>query len=81
MATEKRKLSSKISITKAQRLQLIGLLALASSHRKQMEDIQKAVVELTGEVEGICGHCCDAIWSDCHDAQDLLNLLNVKTKA
>lgn len=67
----------KTTITSAERLQLIGLLALAERGAKQMDEIHDSVQELLG---GENGHIDDAIWDhNSRDADRLLGLLKIDT--
>ena len=74
------------TITKNQRLQLIGLLVLAGKHMKMLESISESVVEITGEKEkdgtpSTCGHTNDAIWDENRrDADALLERLEIKVR-
>jgi hypothetical protein len=70
----------KTTITKHQRLELIGLLALAEKHMNALDDINEAAQELTGDTED-GGHVCDAIFdSSRRDADALLKRLDIKVK-
>lgn len=66
------------TITAAQRLQLIGLLALAEMHSNKLDDIIKAVVTITGEPDGDTGHSADAVWDrGRRDTDELLKRLEI----
>jgi hypothetical protein len=69
------------TITADQRLQLIGLLALAREHNKMLKDIERAAYSITDERdrEGrpeTCGHTSDAIFCD-YAVDDLLSRLEI----
>lgn len=73
--------SSKIAITPNERLQLIGLLALAQMYNKMLKDIERAAFALTGELDNDgkaadYGHTSDAIYSD-YSVDDLLGRLDL----
>lgn len=74
------------TITKAQRLQLIGLLTLAAQHMKMLESISASALEITKETEddgtpSTCGHTNDAIWDENRRAaDDLLGRLKIKVR-
>ena len=74
------------TITKNQRLQLIGLLVLAGKHMKMLESISESALEITGEKEkdgtpSTCGHTNDAIWDENRrDADALLERLEIKVR-
>lgn len=70
------KYTDKTEISKSEYLQLVVLLTLAERHRKMVEDIQAAAMEITGETDD-CGHTCDAVWND-YSADDLLGKLSIK---
>ena len=48
-------------LKRSEYLQLTGLLALGNGHAKSLEEIERAMCEITGEEYG--GHCGDAIYS------------------
>lgn len=54
------------TITRAQELQLIGLLALADHYNGLLADIERAAAQLLGvqpDATGYTGHIGDMIWS------------------
>lgn len=65
---------AKQTITANERLQLIGLLALAKMHNDKLRDIEAASIELTGDAE--MGHTYDGIYSD-YSADEILSRLNI----
>jgi hypothetical protein len=69
---------AKKTITKNERLQLVGLLALATKHNAFIGALKDAAYEITGE-EDDCGHTSDAIYSD-YSADELLRKLEIKVK-
>jgi hypothetical protein len=69
------------TITKSQRLQIIGLLTLAEKHMNALEDLQAALLEITLEIDGETGHTSDAIYdSSRRDADELLKRLEIKVR-
>lgn len=67
------------TITKSQRLQLVGLLALADFHMDAVEKIAEAAHEITGEQEG--GYTMDAIYDDNRrNADALLKRLKITVR-
>jgi hypothetical protein len=73
----------KPTITRAEELQLIGLLALARQHNARLEDIKAAVLallEVTPSLDPLgdaADHVSDAVYSD-FDAATLLDGLGVE---
>lgn len=78
------------TITESDRLKLIGLLALAAHHNRAIEDIRRALYEITAEEPD--GHTSDTLYSvgtsfgqgpkDPADAaDDLLKLLKITVEA
>lgn len=82
----------KTSMTQAERLQLIGLLALATHHNKALIDITKAAaalldagpVDAVGNIDlrnesgrDVGGHITDAIYSGSREPDELLRLLGI----
>lgn len=71
------------TITKQNYYAIIGLLELAKTHNSEMNDIERALMKLTGEPikDYHMGHCGDAVWSGGEiDARELLKKLDVKVK-
>lgn len=62
-------------ITANERLQLIGLLALAQHHNKALKDIVAAAVAITDERDSD-GHTSDAVYND-NEADELLAWLDI----
>ena len=52
---------AKKTITRAENLQIVGLLALAARHQAMLKDILLSLEEITGESADE-GHCCDAVY-------------------
>jgi len=65
-------------ITKEQKLQLVGLKALAKFHNAILEDIRK-VTEKTLEVEDGDSYVCDFVYSEI-DLDWLLKILEVEIR-
>ena len=57
--------------------QVIGLLALAKKHYKQMEYIQEAIGDTLG-IDDTTGHIGDMVWQDKGDAEKLLKLEGIE---
>jgi hypothetical protein len=68
----------KKTVTKAERLQLVGLLALAKQHNEFLRQILSAAMEITGE-EDDAGHTSDAVYSD-YSADALLRNMGITVK-
>lgn len=68
------------TITKEQRLQLIGLHALAMKHNAALADILEAAAEITGEAEYEVGHTSDLIYSNHRTPDQVLKLLGVEVE-
>jgi hypothetical protein len=57
-------------------LRLVGLLTLASDHRKAPRDIERSACAITDEKPN--GHTSDTVWGGyLHSADDLLYLLDL----
>jgi hypothetical protein len=71
----------KSTISTKERLQLIGLLALAERYSKQQSAVEEAIADILGDPkEGgyIDGHISDALYDDGHrDADGLLKRLKI----
>lgn len=68
------------TISKTQRLQLVGVLTLAAKHIAALEDLKSAAYEITGEEDDL-GHTNDAIWDEGRrDADALLGRLKIKVR-
>jgi hypothetical protein len=76
----------KTTLTSAERLQLIGLLALAERYNRLEAEVKQAVEDLVGVTPAdrertspdYTGHISDAIYDDgSRDADRLLNRLNI----
>jgi len=69
----------KTTITVGERLQLIGLLALADRHYRILEEVREAITELVGGTpEDGEGHISDAIYDGGRrDADQLLKRLGI----
>lgn len=74
-ATHETKSDQKKTITKAQHLQLVGLLALAKRHNERLDDIRRAVAEIIRE-EDDHGHASDIVYGD-RDLDDGLRILGI----
>ena len=60
-----------MKIKRNEYLQVVGLLALASTHAKALRDIEEAICKIVGETPG--GHVGDAIYSNpTYTADELL---------
>lgn len=71
----------KKKITRAEYLQLIGLLALAENYSRRMIEVQKSVAELLqiNEESSEHGHVSDVIWDDgSRDADLVLRKLKIE---
>lgn len=73
------------TISKAQRLQLIGLHAIASGLNKQLDALGAAALEITGEknLHGepeTGGHTYDYVIGDYRDLDEMLRLVNVRVR-
>lgn len=65
-------------ITKNQYYQLVGLFTLGAQYLSQLEDLEKAALEITNEVDTKFGsHTSDGIWGN-RGLDDMLKLLNIK---
>lgn len=60
-------------------LQLVGLLAVAQTHVRMVNDIEKAICKIVGEKPDGMGHSCDAIWSN-YSADTLLEKVAARNK-
>lgn len=67
-----------VVITTPEKYQLIGLLTLAENYRKNLEDIQRAVAQITQEEDWRDGHCSDFVWGHHGSADDLISALGIK---
>jgi hypothetical protein len=68
-------------ITRAQYLQLVGLLTLAQRHYVTLREIERAACEITGEEFNEGGHTGDEIYTDGPpDADDLLRRLGIAVR-
>lgn len=70
------KYTEKTKISRNDYLRLVGLLTLASSHNRALQQIEKAAIEITGEFE-TGGHSGDEIWGFDQDADALLSRLGI----
>ena len=73
-----------MKLKKTDYYKVVGLLALADGHRRAMEDITKALVEITGEKadpsgSDYYGHVSDAVWSG-YSADEMLAKLAAQKK-
>lgn len=50
-----------MTITKEQEMQLLGLMTLAASYSRKMDEILAAALEITGEGDGY-GHTSDVVF-------------------
>lgn len=71
-------------ISKSEFWSLVGLLSMASTATKNMLEIEKAALLITGEDKW--GHTSDSIWSSdtmipLEEAQRLTKVLNIKVKS
>lgn len=63
-------------LTYDQYLRLVGLLALATDHRKALDDIERSARALLGDEPA--GHTSDVVWGGLDtDAWGLLTRLNI----
>lgn len=68
-----------VHITEQQRLQVTGLLAVASSLRQRLRDVEDAlgdVLSVPADTSGYRRHVTDVVWGDASDADDLLTRLD-----
>jgi hypothetical protein len=64
-------------LTRTEYLQITGLLLIGKKHREALEDVQRALHELTGEDDDpLSGHCGDAIYSE-YSARQLCEKLKL----
>lgn len=73
------------TISKAQRLQLIGLRAVAEQLNKQLDAVEAAAVAITGEKDAhgdpeSCGHTYDYVIGDYRGVDEMLRLVNVRVR-
>ena len=69
----------KKEITKAEYLQIVGLLTLAKIHNGKLQDITNAVDELIGDEEN--SHVSDAVYGyPDYDADVMLKKLEIKAE-
>lgn len=68
--------TTKTTITRAEYLQLVGLMALAERHNEKLKDIAVCALDLTGESDDM-GHTYDAVYSGEYDADGLLQRLGI----
>lgn len=68
-----------MKLKRSQYLQVVGLLALASTHRKAMEDIEASICAIVGEKPNTGSHVGDAVYSG-HDADTLIEHLTAERK-
>ncbi len=70
----------KAIISKEEYLQLIGLLTLARQHKKMVDDLEKAMKEITGEDNDFSAMSGDYIWEAGRgeSVKDLLKDLKIK---
>lgn len=68
----------KTEITKTEYWQIIGSLTVAAQHNEALREIEKALINITGE-ESEFGHSSDAIYCD-YTADELIKKLNIKIK-
>jgi hypothetical protein len=68
----------KTKVSKAQYLQLVGVLALAEMYHAKLRDLHDAARAITEEQDN-CGHTNDAVYSD-FDADALLRKLKITVK-
>lgn len=66
----------KTTITRAEHLQLVGLLALAERYNRMLTEVHDAARQLTGEADDM-GHTYDAVYSGDQDADTLLQRLGI----
>lgn len=66
-------------MSKSEYYQVVGLLVLAKRKKDEMEEIVKALMELTGELVDY-GRCSDFAWGGNTNADDLLRKLNLTVK-
>jgi len=65
-------------ITKSQYMQLIGLKTVADSLLKQLENVEKAAMEITGEDDSL-GHTSDMIYGS-RELDEMLKLLKIEVE-
>jgi hypothetical protein len=73
-----------VKLKKQDYYKVVGLLALADGHRRAMDDIIKAMVEIVGEKpdpagSDYYGHVSDAVWSG-YSADEMLARLAAQRK-
>ena len=78
--------SSKKSLTYSAYLEVTGLIALARSHMRALQDIQLALIGVTAEIDSDgtpmqlngCGHCSDACYDADYSVKELLRKLGLE---
>ena len=70
-----------MKLKRSEYLQVVGLLALATTHRKAMDDIEASICAIVGEKvgQGAGEHVGDAVFSS-HDADRLLSNIEAQRK-
>ena len=70
-----------MKLKRSEYLQVVGLLALASTHSKALEDIEAAICKLVGEKphEGAGEHVGDAIYAP-YTADQMLERIDAQRK-
>lgn len=65
-------------ITKQQYVLLLGLRAVADSLLQQLESVEKAAIEITGEDDSL-GHTSDMIYGS-REVDEMLKLLKIEVE-
>ncbi len=71
------------TITREDYYKLVGLSTLVKQHNDALDDIKKAIVEVTGQELDQYGHCDfidEAMWG-AYSADELLNNLDIEVEA
>ena len=70
-----------MKLKRSEYLQVVGLLALASRHGQEMNDIEEAICKIVGEKPFTGSHVGDAIYArPVYSADDLLSRLSAQRK-
>lgn len=69
-----------MKLKRSEYLQLVGLLALAQTYVRQVNEIEQAVCKIVGEKPDAMGHSGDAIWSN-YTADTLLEKVAARARA
>ena len=70
-----------MKLKRSEYLQVVGLLALASTHNQALWDIEEAICKIVGEKPNTGSHVGDALYSHpVYSADDLLSKLSAQHK-